>query len=78
MITIDMTRARNIKRDQIRAARAPMLAALDVEWMRASERGDTAAMTDIAARKQVLRDATADPRIEAAQTPDELKALSLP
>jgi len=32
---------------------------------------------EIAAEKQVLRDITSDARIEAATTPDELKALTL-
>ena len=36
--------------------------------------GDTAA---VAAKKVALRDVTADARIEAATTPDELKALTL-
>lgn len=77
MISIDMTKAREIKRDLIRAERAPMLAALDVEFMRAVETGDTAAQQAIAAEKQRLRDATKAPAIDSAQTPDELKDLKL-
>ncbi|WP_275272289.1 hypothetical protein [Limnobacter sp. P1] len=76
MISIDMTKAREIKRDMIRAERAPMLATLDVQFMRAVETGDTAAQQAIAAQKQRLRDATQDPRIDTAQTPDELKDLN--
>lgn len=75
-IVVNMNKARDIKRDQIRAQRAPLLAALDIEFMRASEKGDTGAMAAIAARKQALRDATKDPAIEAAATPDELKAVT--
>lgn len=74
----DMAKARAIHRDRMRAARAPLLAALDVEYQRADERGDAKAKADIAARKQTLRDAPADPRIEAANTIDELKAITLP
>jgi hypothetical protein len=76
VISIDMTKAREIKRDMVRAERAPMLAALDIEFMRAVEQGDTARQAEIAAEKQRLRDATQDPGIDAAQTPDELKDLN--
>jgi hypothetical protein len=77
MITIDMTKARNIKRDMIRAERAPMLAALDVEFTRALESGDTVKQAEIVAKKQMLRNAPQDPRIAAAQTPDELASLDV-
>ena len=72
-ITIDMTKARNIHRDRMRAARASKLAALDVAFQRALETGgDT---VSIVAQKQALRDVTANPEIEAAQTPDDLKKV---
>lgn len=77
MITINMTKARDIKRDMIRAERAPMLADLDVQFMRAVELGDNDLQSQIAAEKQRLRDATQDPSIEAAQTPEDLKALNV-
>jgi hypothetical protein len=73
MITVDMTKAREIKRDMIRAERKPLLEKLDVEYMRAQEAGDTAKQQEIAAKKQALRDATVDAVIDDAQTPDELK-----
>lgn len=76
MITVDMTKAREIKKDMIRAERAPKLAELDTEFMRAVESGDTAAQAAVAAKKQALRDATSDPKIAAAKTPDELKAVT--
>jgi len=74
MIKVNMTKAREIKRDMIRAERKPLLEKLDVEYMRAQEVGDTDKIAEIAAKKQALRDATADPVIDDAQTPDELKA----
>lgn len=73
MITVNMDKARDIKKDMIRAERNPKLAALDVDFMRAVEQGDTAAQAVIAAKKQALRDATDDPAIAAATTPEELK-----
>lgn len=76
-VEVDMVAARNIHRDAIRAERAPRLDALDTAWFRAAETNDTAAQTEIAAQKQALRDVTYDARIEAASTPEELKALTL-
>lgn len=76
MISVDMVKAREIKRDMIRAERAAMLAALDLEFMRAVEVGDTSKQQTIAAKKQRLRDATLDPAIDAAKTPDELKKVN--
>lgn len=75
VIDTDMDKARDIQKDVIRADRAPMLDALDVETMKALESG--ADVSGIAAQKQTLRDITADPRIAAAATPEELKALTL-
>ena len=73
IVTIDMGVARNIHRDRIRTARTAALASLDVAFMRAQEQGaDTSA---IVAQKQELRDAPADPAIDAATTPAELKAV---
>ena len=48
---------------------------VDVEFMRAVEAGDADKQAEIAAKKQALRDATSDPAITAATTPDELKAV---
>lgn len=69
----DMEKAKEIQRERIRAERAPILAALDIEYQRADEANDDIAKAKIVAEKQALRDATDDPRIEAAKTPEELK-----
>jgi hypothetical protein len=73
MITINMEKARNIHRENMRAARTPLLAALDVAFQRALEQNANTAT--IVAQKQALRDVTSDPAIEAAQTVEELKAV---
>ena len=57
-IRINIDKAKAIKLDQLRADRAPKLAALDFAFMRAVEQGDTAAQASIAAEKQALRDVT--------------------
>lgn len=76
-VEVDMTKAREIHRDKLRVARAPKLADLDVAYMKALEESDTAAQQAIVAVKQTLRDVTADARIAAAKTPEELQALTL-
>ena len=69
---INMTKAREIHKTNIREAREPKLAELDVEFQKALEKGtDT---TSIVSKKQALRDAPADSAIEAAKTDAELKA----
>ena len=76
-IVHDMTKAREIKRERIRVERKPLLENLDAEFMRALENSDKAKQAEIVARKQKLRDAPADPRIEKAKTVDDLKAIKL-
>jgi len=75
IISVDMEKARAIHMDRIRRVRNAELAKLDVPYMKAQERGDQAAMTQIAAQKQALRDIPQTFDLNAAQTPDELKAL---
>ena len=74
-VEIDMAAAKEIHKDNLRAERAPRLAALDVAYMKALEAGTGAA--EIAAQKETLRNITDDARIAAATTPDELKSLDL-
>ena len=69
---IDMAKAREIHKEKIRAARAPKLAELDVEFQKALETGSST--TDIVAKKQALRDAPADSGITSAADTDALKA----
>lgn len=71
-ITINMAKAKEIHKNHVRETRKPLLEALDTEFQRALETSaDTAA---IVAKKQALRDAPANAAIDAAKTPDELKA----
>ena len=72
MINVNMDKARDIHRDKVRQVRNTKLAAKDVEFQRALETGaDTAT---IVSEKQALRDAPAAAAIDAATTPEELKA----
>jgi len=69
---IDMAKAREIHKTNIRNARVSKLAELDVEFQKAQETSaDTSA---IVSKKQALRDAPADSGIAAASDTDDLKA----
>lgn len=70
-VNIDMAKAKNIHKQNIRFFREEKFKSLDIEFNKALETG--ASTTDIVAKKQALRDAPADSAIEAATTDDELK-----
>ena len=72
IISTDMAKAKEIHKTNIREARTPLLAALDVEFQKAQE--TSASTTDIVAKKQALRDAPADSSIDAVINEDQLKA----
>lgn len=76
-IVCDMEKAIEIHKDMLRELRAPLLEQLDIDYMLALEKGNTAALADIASRKQALRDVTVDASIVNAKTPEELK-LAIP
>jgi hypothetical protein len=76
MIKVNMNKALEIKKDMIRAERNPKLAELDVEFIIAVESGDTIKQAEISTKKQKLREATKDPALSAATTPEELKAVT--
>ena len=72
-ITVNLSKAKDITKDRLRAERAPLLEALDVRFQRALEtNADTA---EIVAEKQRLRDITK--LADTATTTNELKQLSV-
>lgn len=75
VITVDMTKAKNVWKDKIRAARVPEFEKLDTDYTRALETSNTSEQAAITTKKQVLRDAPADSKIDEATTVDELKAV---
>ena len=77
-IDVAIDKAKEVQKARLRAEREPKLAALDVQYMRAIEAKDNKLAAEIAAKKQALRDITADPRIAAATTTQELAAVTLP
>jgi hypothetical protein len=73
MITINLNKAKEIKKDKLREERAPLLQAQDVAFQQALETGqDTLA---IVAEKQRLRDITK--LCDNVQTVEELKQITI-
>lgn len=77
MITINIEKAKEIKKNAIRQERSPLLSELDIEFMKAVELGDAQKQQEIAAKKQELRDITKHEAISSASTVEELKQLNL-
>jgi hypothetical protein len=73
MITVNLNKAKDIAKDKLRTERAPVLATLDVTFMRAVESGNTTLQTAIAEQKQELRDITSHTSITGASDVDSLK-----
>lgn len=73
MITIDLTRAKEIKKESLRQQRKPLLEAQDILYMRAQEAGSD--ITAIVQEKQRLRDITM--LVDTATSVEDLKAISI-
>jgi len=73
MITINLTKAKDIAKTNLRTERAPVLASLDVQFIRAVESGNTSLQTAIAEQKQELRDITSHSSITGASDVATLK-----
>lgn len=73
MITINLGKAKEITKSRLREERAPLLAAQDVLYMRATEANQDT--TAIVAEKQRLRDITK--LADQATTLEELKQLGV-
>ena len=71
-IETDMTKAKEIHKTNIRTARVPKLAELDIEFQRALE--TSADTSTIVAKKQTLRDAPSASGISTAASEADLKA----
>ena len=73
MITVNITKAKDITKDRLRDERKPLLEAQDILFMKAQEAGTST--TDIVTEKNRLRDVTK--LADSATTTDELKALGV-
>ena len=73
MITINLTRAKEIKKESLRQQRKPLLEAQDVAFQRALE--SNSETTAIVAEKQRLRDITT--LVDTATSVEDLKAINI-
>lgn len=71
----DMSTAREIHRSLLRAERGRIFPDLDGTFMRAQDTDDHAAATKVSRARKRLRELPNDPRIDAAKTIEDLKAL---
>lgn len=68
-VVVDVNKAKEIWINHYRIARTPLLASLDVAFMRAVETANTSLQQEIAAKKQALRDVT------KTELPDTLEGI---
>ena len=73
MITINLTKAKEIKKESLRQERKPLLEAQDVAYMRAQEAGEDT--TAIVAEKVRLRNITM--LCDTAESVEDLKAIDI-
>jgi hypothetical protein len=73
MIIVNSNKAKAIWKDKWREARKPLLATLDIEFMKAVETADTEKQSEIASKKQALRDVTQTEIV--GNTPEEIKSV---
>jgi len=73
MITINLDKAKEIKKESLRQQRKPLLEAQDVAFMRAQEAGEDT--TAIVAEKVRLRNITM--LCDTAETVEDLKAIDI-
>ena len=71
-ISVDITKAKAITKDRLRADRKPLLEAQDILFMKAQEAGTSTSA--IVTEKQRLRDITN--QVDSMTTTDELKAAT--
>ena len=72
-ITVNITKAKVITKDRLRADRKPLLEAQDILFMKAQEAGTSTSA--IVTEKQRLRDITN--QVDSMTTTDELKAATV-
>ena len=57
-IGVNIAKAKELQKERFRQVRKPLLEALDIDYQRADEAGDASKKTEIATKKQALRDVT--------------------
>ena len=74
-IGVNIPKAKELQKERFRQVRKPLLESLDIDYQRADEAGDASKKTEIATKKQALRDVTKSTALNDATTEAEVRAV---
>ena len=74
-IGVNIPKAKELQKERFRQVRKPLLDALDIEYQRADEAGDSSKKTEVATKKQALRDVTNNSTLNAASSATDIRAV---
>ena len=74
-IGVNIAKAKELQKERFRQVRKPLLDALDIDYQRADEAGDASKKTEIATKKQALRDVTNNTALNDATSEAEVRAV---
>lgn len=74
-IGVNIPKAKELQKERFRQVRTPLLESLDIDYQRADEAGDASKKTEIATKKQALRDVTNSTALNDATTEAEVRAV---
>ena len=74
-IGVNVPKAKELQKERFRQVRKPLLEALDIDYQRADEAGDASKKTEIATKKQALRDVTNNTALNDAASEAEVRAV---
>ena len=74
-IGVNIPKAKELQKERFRQFRKPLLEALDIDYQRADEAGDTSKKTEVATKKQALRDVTNSTTLNDATSEAEVRAV---
>jgi hypothetical protein len=75
IVVIDVEKAKEVWKRRMREARTPIMTKLDAEYFRALETADTAKASEIATKKQLLRDVTTLPDLLNATSVEQIEGV---
>ena len=74
-IGVNIPKAKELQKERFRQVRKPLLEALDIDYQRADEAGDASKKTEVASKKQALRDVTNSTTLNDATSEAEVRAV---
>ena len=74
-IGVNIPKAKELQKERFRQVRKPLLESLDIDYQRADEAGDASKKTEVATKKQALRDVTNNSTLNAASSATAIRAV---